>query len=640
MSNLEPEERVSEVISAEEISVTTSNGESQQEYNTQDASTEQIHQQTRSGDIVSPVGDNARITINHYYRIVRYVEKRAARRNDDEEATIDTDGSTEDDSIAENLLFGQQNLSRFDDIPSKAKPHPENLPLEEEKLSDWYYELDEYEQCYVQVVAILHGAAAREIYQKADTFYRLIQEQKHTLLQPGAPQQEASVEMISREDQTFAFPRKPRLKLQEHTYTITRRVKGTESIFWQDVNSLGQSPFASYVLSFLAKEFVSKGEHWEHFLAKIEDWSSKRGGSSWRAARALGVILWYQDLSQFQKKAEVWAKKRTKNGQELAASLLDAAREVELLTLPEHAQHTRNSPVLELLREWTGEVQDNPIQANISLGCATAKAYSLVGKNASDTDIALQGVNDLLKFRQKKEVNDVRLLFGAVVSTYVNLTWSGYLRVVLRHLAETAEELVHRWALPAPLEERYQHRAQREMRLKAILKAFFLVAAATSSEEQRFSSDDYTQPLEIQITIPDPSGRNVFLSAILLGDAMATSICTVLCSAIVTINNEQESKIAFELIRRWADMIPAIQQSSQIVPNPLYEAFVQFLVKLGRSIERWCRDLGERGYRVPGAGDAYQHKLEQWRDEGAAYKRAVEALARDVLVQLRVNSVS
>lgn len=533
------------------------------------------------------------------------------------------------------MLFGQQNLSHFEDRPPKPKTSSEGPPLEEEQISHWYYALDEYEQCYVQVVAILHGAIAREIYQKVDAFYRIIQKQKYTVLETNSPSPGSLEEITSGEKQTLLFPRKPRLKLQESTYTMTRRVKGSECIFWQDASTIGQSLFESHVLSFLAKEFISKGEHWEHFLNTIEAWSSKRGESSWRAARALGVLLWYQDLSQFQRKAMEWAKKPSMSGQGLAASLLDAAREVELFTLQMQEVGT---PVHQILREWTRNVQEKPGKTNINLGCAVAKAYSLIGKNDVDTETALQGVHALLEFQYEQENKDIHKLIGAIVSTHVNLTWSGHLRTVLHHLAITAEELVHHWKLPPQLPDRSRHRVQHSMRFKMTWKAFFLVAAAVSSEDQATSPDAYHQALEVRITIPDVWRRNIFLAAIVQHDSIETSIRIVLCSIIISIHNEQERKVAFELLYEWAKIIARFRQSPQPESKEMYDAFVQFLVSLGKDIDRWCQDLGQRGYRIPEANTAYKHKLEHWRDEGRRHNPAIEMVARDILVQLYSHS--
>ena|SRR5579884_2568485 len=54
-------------------------------------------------------------------------------------------------------------------IPTqKTAPEERPLPTTRDAFSDWFYHLDDYEQAYVQAAALLHGASAYEISQRAD----------------------------------------------------------------------------------------------------------------------------------------------------------------------------------------------------------------------------------------------------------------------------------------------------------------------------------------------------------------------------------------------------------------------------------------------------------------------------------------
>jgi hypothetical protein len=602
----------------------------------------QTHQETRSGNIIAPYGSNSSITINnHYHRIVRDAEQwhlDDGENENNEKAKKTSD--TEKDFITENLRFGLQNIPQFDDSKTYVPTTSHTVLENEVQISHWYHVLlDEYEQCYVQSVAILHGALAQEIYQRTDVFYRIMQEQKHVPFQQSTFQQNTSSETGIKEVQSFIFPRKPRLTLQEKTYTTTRRVNSAERLFWEDVDSNGQSSFGVRVLTFLSKEFLSKGEHWQNFLDTIQKWSSQRDECSWRSARALGIILWHQDVAQLRRQAEIWAKKDSISGRRLAASLLDGAREIEAITLQEAASNRYSSFVLQLLYEWTANFQEKATRTTISVGCATANSYGFIGKKSLDTQSALQGIDSLLAFQQMEVRSDTRALFAAGVSAYVNLTWAGHLRAVIKYLATIVEELVHNWQLPKSLKERHLYRLRHEARLKASFEAFFLVTAAVSPKEQNGNSEIYTQPLADQIDVPDPEKRDSIFVAILTGDTMQIPVCNIVCAAIIS-NIEQSRKLTFELLRQWIETILTLQDDSNISSKLLYQTFIQFLVNIGKKIDVWCHNLVQRGYRSSASYEVYLHKLGQWQREGSAHKGAIGIFMQEVLYQCKMHSAS
>jgi hypothetical protein len=586
----------------------------------------QANQKTRSGNIIAPLGDNTHITINYFHTILRDVEKQSLYGNSDDE---DTKGIylSKEELIKQNLAFERQNTPQFDDPTPSANFSQKDLPQGIDGLSQWYYGLNEFEQCYVQATAILHGASAHEISKRAHRLYRFLQEQLEQ--NDITSESEMQQEFPQRHLQRLPFRRQPGLELREHTRTTMRRVKGVERIFWQDVDDYGLSQFGPSVLIFLTSEFISKGEHGESFFNVIQSWSQeKKGECYWRAARALGVILWYQDIYQLRTKAVEWAKRSTIHGRRQTASLLDGAREIEIIQQQEHAEDRQNSSVLQLLNEWIERIAKEPIKTNISIGCAAANAYGLIGKKSPEA--ALRGMGRLLELQQNKDTDDNRAFFAAGVSAYVSVTWSGYMRNVLAHLANIAEQLLLHWSPPPALEMRQISRLQREARLRATFEAFFLVAAAASPAEQEKTLDVYTQPLAEQITTPDPYKRNILLVAILTEDSAKKYILTLLCSAIVSMNG----KPAFELIRQWAGIVAVLQPASSQPSKQLYDTFIQFLVDLGNTIDTWCGDLTKQGYRTSVAGEVYKHKLEHWHKEGIARKHTIEQMAHEVLLKL------
>jgi hypothetical protein len=597
-----------------------------------------MRQETRSGNNIANHGDHTRIIYNYnYYRIVRDAEQRLSEDADPDEIKKGT--SQPENLITENLQFGRQNIPQFDERVSHNLPAARILFETEGEISNWYYRLDEYEQCYVQAVAILHGAQAQEIYKRMDALYRIVQQHKQTVLQQPLSGQNATFEAGVKDVQSFIFPRKPRLTLQEKTYTTTRRVNGAERLFWEDVDDNGQSSFGSRVLTFISKEFLSKGEHWKNFLEIIRSWSSEKRECSWRAGRALGVILWHQDVSELRNQANLWAKKQTISGRRVAASMLDGAREIEYITQQDQTNTPPKSVVLDLLHDWDVKLHTNPSIVNISVGCAAANAYSFVGKKSLDIESALHGVDSLLAFKQVGQIPDTRALFAAGVAAYVNLTWAGHLREVVNYLATIANELVHNCRLPKSLEERRRYRLQREARLEATFEAFFLVTAAASPKELTTLPDAYTQPLPAQIDIPDLEKRDIILTALLTKDTMQTSLHRVLSAAIIS-NIGQNRKVAFDLIRQWIETVIMLDDAADPASETLYQALILFLVDLGKTLEGWCSELTQRGYRPPKAYEVYIHRLEQWHEEGTTRKRVIGTITKEVLRQSKLDSAS
>jgi hypothetical protein len=596
----------------------------------------QIHQQTESGPAIFSHGSTNIIINNNYARSIRRVWERPYEGDNEQETNESFDAPA--DIIERNVRFARQNMAQFD-VPLPARPF-EEPPADIEQLSEKYYQLEEYARCYILVVALLHGATVREIYLRTDELYRLILEEKYNTLKiPDKKQNTSSTVIASPQLPMFTFPRQASLALQKQTWTVSYREKGAERIFWYDIDSTGHSSFEIRMLTFLAKESAGKGEHWEHFFELVREWSGRKGKrnsqaeSPWRSARALGAILWYQDVVELQKLAEDWAKGETFTRRKLAASLLNGAYEAECQKLSTGTQ----TAVWQLLDQWILKSQKPQYKTDIRLGCVAASTYGLISSSRipPDIDEVLRKLDVLLQIQEYHLAEYIGTLTATVSSTYVSLSLSGHIRQVLSSLADIAKELVH-WKTPRALKGRKVYRQQREIRLDTVLNTFFLIATAMVPDreialqsQQQSSCSIYTQPLSEDVSFPDPNERDLFLVAILTEDKLATPLRTLLCAAMFA----KKSQLTFELISQWTDIILAVQDSQRANATHVYTPFVSFLVNLGKTIEQWSGDLQQRGYRQPVAYEAYQQKFIGWHTSRAS-KQPLDALARDVLVGL------
>lgn len=557
--------------------------------------------------------------------------------------------------ISETLKQERQLTTFFTE--SESRVETPKLPETEEEFTAWYYGLGDYEQYYVLTAAILHGAPVREVVKRADSLYQFIRdeiERRGNLLQSRS-HQEDQWETQQRESIRFSDPLLRAISgkdLRKLTYTKTLKERGVECLYWQDADAYGLSTFGLHLLEFLCNEFISRGELGQFFLNAVQQWSEESTDEvSGNAAHSYGVILWCHDADQLKKKAERWAKE---NSPRRTAELLDGAYEIYRVKSVEKVGDVETSSVvLDLLKNWVKRVHgvlstdedefseedenqankgENSIEEAIKLGCAVASTYALIGKRYPD--IALEGLERLLKLPLSNSTIDMGAVFEAGVSTYVILTWSGRVRDVLAHLAANAEQLSHTRTLPSNSEKRQEYRRQREAYLEAILEAFFLVAAASLTEMRDSQNIHYSlsEPLPPQPAIPDPAGRDVLLAFLLIGSEVRCReyIMTLLCAAIV----ERKSKHAFGLLRRWAEIVLTMRGTQDKDAEETYVAFLQFIVYLGRTVDEWCYDLQKQGLLPPPAVETFKNRLKQWCIEGSFYSHPIGSFAQEVLNQL------
>ena len=256
----------------------------------------------------------------------------------------------------------------------------------------------------------------------------------------------------------------------------------------------------------------------------------------------------------------------------------------------------------------------------------------MIGKRSPD--IALEGLERLLKLPLSNSTIDKDDIVDAGVSAYVILTWSGRVREVIEHLAASAEQLSRTRNLPRTLKKRQDYRRKREVYLNVTLDAFFRVAAEALADVQKIQNIHYSlsEPLPSQPAVPDPAGRDVLLAFLLSGSEVKCQeyIIALFCAAII----ERNSKHAFDLLRYWAEIVLRMHGTKDKDAEVTYVTFLQFIVYLGRTVDEWCRDLQKQDLLPPPAVEAFKNRLKQWCIEGEFYSHPIGTLAQEVLRQL------
>lgn len=584
-----------------------------------------------SGHITSVVGDNTSLIFHFNYSKQIEEVSRGSRSDNNSDEII---GADPEEILRKYLALGRQSSVRLDNAKTEKESGSTELPKTEEEISDWYYSLDEDEVCYVQAVAILHGAPAFEVSKRADILFKRMNpevtkdesQSKSEVRQDG---QRSEQVREAKHIPVSSLRKKSVRELRRKTHTTTSRVDGIERLFWQDVDINGTSSFGPRFLTFLADEFISKGEHGEQFLDELRVWSEQNDDEcAWRSARAYGVILWYQNVGQLRRMAESWAKTTSLRGRYRAASFLDSAHEIDFILHGERANDSRTSPVLQLLDEWVDSAHALSSRSKVNLGCAAANTYRLIGIRSPE--VAIRGLERLLKFPQSKATLYSIDLYYAGVLNYQALGGYGHIRNVLEHLAANAEQLSCHWLrdLPVEVDKRHQYRQQREVSLNATLAIFFLISKASLAEEGnlQYTSYYYDEPLPPQPAIPDPQGKDLILAGLLSSAEVQwrENIIKLLSSAIL----EKESRSAFYLLRQWAETVLEMQRIQVKDAEVVYEFFRQFIVDLGKTVDEWCLNLGKQGLRPPQANFTFKNRLKQWCKESR-----LGLLAQEVLVQ-------
>lgn len=497
-------------------------------------------------------------------------------------------------------------LTNEDGNTQQVKVKPLTTPGE---IHTWYCEkLTEWEACFVQAAAVLHGSPIYQVREAAETL---------------APE-------------SLPASRIPEEVFFEHTYTKKVWANGAERLFWYDANTNGLSIFATQVLSVVVSQSnVSRSSQQEqHFLKQLEIWSTTLSGeSAWRAIRALGTVWKKSDEARLRRLANQWARSDDPDDWRRAATLLDGAYEVEYAEKGEQVYKENNSLVLNLLTQWTREAHAS-FQTNI--GSTVAQAYARIGQRTPEP--ALRRLDALLLYplRSKKdaEVKIPLLVFVSATWSYVTLARFGYAREVLAHIASLVTKYCYQRRSPVG-PERHEYLAQCRLMLDALFHVFFLIAAASLSGASSNKSGNYKRAstLPEHPAIPGKQQEDVLLAGILSSEEAKwrQHITTILCAAIIEANAEP----AFYLMRLWAELT---LNELGMERNNLREAYLNFLVEAEAKSNQWCSELAkaEEISYADLSCQLWQETLEQWQREGRQTGTFLGAFARDVIRRLKV----
>lgn len=368
----------------------------------------------KMGSAYNPiVGDNPNVTINQYRNVIQGISINFSQ-NGENTGTLNPKTDKVDKLISEILTLERKGTAYFPERESTVDST--KLPETDEEFSKWYYGLSDYEQCYVQAAAVLHGAPAHEVSKHADFLYKRLTEyiaQLEVSLSPGPQSQdgrETPQSRTTRFSDTFLH-KLPGRALRVNTHTLTKPVDGVMCLYWEDIDSHGLSKFGLNLLDFLSSEFISRGEHGQISLEVLEDWSKDISDEvSWKAARSYGVVLWCHNTDLLASTAEKWAKLGSLSSRRRTAELLDGAFEIEHLKT-ETNNKGRTPFVLNLMDDWVkrvhtgfGKATLRPTLATINLGCTVASAYGWIGKRSPQ--IALDGLERFLKLPQSRSMDE------------------------------------------------------------------------------------------------------------------------------------------------------------------------------------------------------------------------------------------
>jgi len=366
-------------------------------------------------------GDNPSVTIQYYNTPAPNLEQieQVIRKVYGEKESPNSDGSSSnasnrksalEDKFKDNLVYKAQDAALMNDAGAQTTSGAVQLP-EDDELSKWYYELSDYDQCFVQAVAVLHGAPVHEVVRAAEELYKPIKET-------------AKLKDNTRVSST------DRLAC---TYTTDRRVNNVVRLFWQDTDTQGSSPFGLRVLRFIAKESQMSfgGQSGQIFLKLLQQWATVlKGECGWRATRALGVIWWSLDKNKLFGIATEWGNSEIPRDWQRAAYFLEGAYEADRLVNGTVADDPKESAVLWVLKQWVSYARNS---VNIRIGSSTAETYELIGR--SSPELALRGLESLRELPSNDVNNGTDSLpldiYVASVFSSVNLTLSGHVRTVL-----------------------------------------------------------------------------------------------------------------------------------------------------------------------------------------------------------------
>lgn len=401
------------------------------------------------------------------------------------------------------------------------------LPEKPEKINDWYCKkLSDWEKCFVQAAAVLHGAPVYQVRDAANMLY----------------QPESAISNISGNPVIAPTPRSIERVNLAKVYLKIINVGGADRLFWyDDLNASGQSSFAVRILpTIITQSNLSSSISSEQgFLQQLEAWTELLpSDSAWRATRAMGAIWYKHDQKLFSSLAHQWATNTDSRYWRRAALLLEGAFAVEYADAEQHATVSLHdtSVVLTMLAQWTREAHAS-FQANI--GSTIAQAYGRIGQLSLEP--ALQGLAALLRYPiRKKDDNKSGMplfVFAAVTWSYVSLARFGSAQGVLEHLATLVTHYCYQRHTPELTKDRMLYLAQRQLILEAVFFSFFLLSSDSLNAVDRHTPGHYQHVFHLpeHPQIPGDQKQDILLAGILAQEepAWRENITTILCAAML-----------------------------------------------------------------------------------------------------------
>jgi hypothetical protein len=489
---------------------------------------------------------------------------------------------------------------------------PESLPT---AIARWYYDLNEYDQCFVQAMAIFDGASVSAVGQATRRLYapflRRVQQRRAS---------------ATSEDQPYEDGKGPLEEILERTYIRKVRVAGDDCFQWKDTNAYGFSHFKYRVLHCLAEESLMWSDN--AFLTQLRAWATHlEDDHEYSAIHALGIFYWH-NREALEETANAWVMEEGCEYNWYRASyLLRGAYVADSERFGEKALHKHKSPILQILETWV-----NRAYSNLCIGRAVALTYTLLGFDAPE--LAFRGLWKLAELDSKKQEEDISEgLYEAIAMSYFDLAEYGHLRAILRQFAERVEAISHhRQQLTGMTFEAREHRRlQRELDLRIACGVFLGLAEVSFSQLPKVSwvRYDLMQPLPDFPSFVNKDGREVLLAGILLSTEQdwRSQISVLLCAMMV----ERLNEFAFSILRKWADLVLKDQSAT---PDLVRQHFVNFIVSLGESVREWCKHLLDLGFHPPQTVTMFKRHLEKWQREGQRRNLPIGTLAQEILDQL------
>ncbi|HEY1351449.1 MAG TPA: hypothetical protein VGF67_17650 [Ktedonobacteraceae bacterium] len=553
----------------------------------------------RQSDIGSmAIGTNSSVTNNYYYVYEAWSDAAFERLTEDQRRRFAQARGGQDNRIPDNeqkqarpgikekvkeIYNDEEELVARENAEAEAAASVDEQAILPENIASWYRELpSSYERYFIQALASLYKAPFNDVMQAT----WLIWKQRRT-------ESEADFVPPGRTD------------LHMHTLSTTRKINGVDRTFWRNHDVQAQWAFTLRILRFLAYE-TAVVFHDQSFTDILCGWvQAWRGESASKAAYAAGVLLCDQSSDDLKRQANAWANSENGKLRKMAASLLSGAYDIEKLNNPETANNERKSPVFQLLNQW---VQNAENARNPRMGSAAVHTYRLLSHTLPD--VALAGLARLLCFPTPAASQDnadwqaiALSVWVETVSAYVGVARTGHVRKVLARLASIANILILQTQRPTKAEEREAYEQRRQLNLCALLDIFSFIALAslnTETEETRYSAD---AALPAQPALPGDKGQDTLLAGILsTPEARWRGHLLTLFSTALLAARESE---AFFFLGEWADRVVTFAQ----VQDELFEAYVQFLVNLGRIIQAREHDLRERKLKTRPAYKVFLHQL-------------------------------